>query len=216
MSRDDVPDAPQLETESLLRLIREQSAAEMADLRAQTAERGQRIRAAADAEVEAIRTAAYGEGEAHGQRQIAKLLAVTEADSHKQLLWTRERLIDDVLAVVRGRLADFPALPDAADLLVDLIREGLQRVPPGPVTIYLPSEYGPLLDDDRRAALATGGWTLTVVERAIPGGGAIVETGDGRLLFNNSFDARLRRQRDGLRRLIVRLLLSEGAERTQP
>ncbi len=200
------------ETESLLRLIREQSAAEVTQLRARTEEHLQHIRAAAASEAESFRTAARSQGEERGRREAAKLLARAEAESHRQILWARESLIEEVLGQARQQLAALPGEPGAAEIFARLVREALLVLPAGTVRVRVPASCASFVD--RLIAEGAGEHALTaVVDPTVPDG-AIIETDDARLCFDNTVDARIRRRMPQLRRLIVEALLSEeGAAR---
>ncbi|MFI5397311.1 MAG: V-type ATP synthase subunit E [Candidatus Binatia bacterium] len=197
------------EVAMLLRLIREQAAAEIADMRARAHERAARLRATADAEAEAIRAGARSAGESRGNLRAATLLAVVETQSHLELLSAREALIERVIARARALLARFPTIPQATERLTNLIREGLQALPPGPVRVRTPREYEPLLDEAIRSSLNTDHRAVAFATDPELAGGVVVEVDDGRLRFDNSFDGRIRRRMYRLRRLAADMLLGE-------
>ncbi len=207
MNRMDAGSSPAQDTDTLLRLIRDQSAVEAAQLRAQVQDRVRRIRLAAEAEADAFRRAARAEGEGRGQRQAAKLLARAEADSHRRLLWARESVIENAIARARARLARFATAPEAPAVLTQLLREALAELPPGPVRVRLPAEYEPLLDCGVRGSMPGGHWTVTFVTDPTVPDGMLVETEDGRLCFDNTFAARIGRRRSQLRGLLAAALV---------
>ena len=198
-----------LEAARLAALIREQCAAEVAEIAGQGSERAERIAAAADAEAEALRAAAYREGAERGQRQAARLLAAAEAKSRREWLSDREGLIEDAITRARGQLERFAQKAGARDTLLDLIREGLRALPVGPVHVHVPEGYQQLIDGALAASLAAEGWQVHFETDGVPGGGVVLETADGRLRFDNSFDARIRRRMKQLRRLAADALFAE-------
>jgi len=198
------------EAARLVQSIREQCAAEVGAVVTQGGARAQRIAAAADAEVEKIRDAARRDGEERGHRQAAKLLAAAEAESRLRWLGAREALVDEAVRGARERLDDLAAMPDAPQLLAALIREALLALLPGPVRICLPESSLRLLPDALRADVAGQRWTLRFEASATPGGGVIAETEDGRLRFDNSFEARIHRRSHRLRRAVVDVLLAQS------
>lgn len=210
MNRIDADSPPAPDAEGLLRLMREQSAGEAAQLRAQTEDRVRRIRVAADLEAQSFRAAARAEGEERGRRQAAKLLVLAEAESHRQLLWAREGVIDQAIACARARLAAFAAMPEAPERLAQLIDEGLAALRPGPARVRLPPAYAPLLDRGVRDRVTAGHSSVTFAADANVPDGVLVETEDGRLCFDNTFAARIRRRKQRLRRLVAAALLSQG------
>jgi vacuolar-type H+-ATPase subunit E/Vma4 len=198
-----------LEAAALVALIREQCATEVADIRAQAQERAERISAAAAVEAAALRTAAQNEGAQRGRRQAARRLAIAEAEAHRQWLVEREAIINEAITRARTQLERFAQLPGASDMLVSLIREGLQVLPAGAVRVCIPPGYEPLLDDTVRRRLGGEGWTLQFESGMVPGGAVILETADARLRFDNSFAARIRLREGRLRRLAADVLFAE-------
>jgi V/A-type H+-transporting ATPase subunit E len=203
---------PRDEAAQLAALIRQQGEEEAAQAAAKGREQAEQILAAARQEAEAIRAAAQREGETRGERRAAEILAVATARRRMNLLQARESLIDEALARVRARLKDLASLPGAADQLAELIREGLAALPAGPVRARIAPGDAALLAPPVLAALGAGQWELRVEPSAVPGGGVILETADGRLSFDNSLDARGRRRRDRLRRLAASVLLPDGGD----
>lgn len=198
----------------LTALIRQQSADEVAQLQSDARGHVERLRAAAAAEVDALREAAEREGQDRGRREAAALLAVAEVQSRLMLLRAREAHIDAALAEARNRLAHLAALPDAAAIVAAFIRDALQVLPPGPVRVLLPDSHAAVLDEATRRQLGAGRWALRFESTAVPGGGVIVESEDGRLHFDNSIDARLRRRTAQLRHLAAGLLWPPDKEST--
>ncbi|MCK6555828.1 V-type ATP synthase subunit E [Candidatus Binatia bacterium] len=195
--------ATALEAESLAALIREQSAAEAAAVVAQGRERAERIREAGARQVERVEHDAREEGTARGRREAAQLLAAAETECQRRYLQARERLIEESIAHASERLAGLATRPDAAIVVERLIAAGLQILPPGPVRVSMPEAYAGLLD---AAALdRLGGARIEIkLQPDFPsGGGVILETPEGRLRFDNSFGARLRRLADRLRRAVA-------------
>ena len=191
---------------ALAALIREQSAAEIAQLRADAQQRVERTRAAAAAEVATIRTAASRAGEERGRRRAAALLAAAETQSRLTVLRAREGHIVDILSRARTQLAALTGIENSAAVLAAFIREALSALPPGPVRIRMPEPQAALLDEAARRLLGAGRWALRFESGPVPGGGIIAESEDGRLRFDNSIDARCRRREVQLRLLAVDLL----------
>jgi len=191
--------ATTIEAESLAALIREQSAAEAAVILDEGRERAARIRAAGSTQVDSLEASARQEGDARGRRAAAQLLAEAQAESQRRYLLARERLIDESIARARERLGAFPTLAGAAVLLERLIAEGLRLLPEGPIRVLLPASYDGLLDAATLVRLGGGRLHVQAQLDFPAGGGVILETDDGRLRFDNSFDGRIRRRRDRIR-----------------
>ena len=204
------PNPATLEATALIRLIHDQCTAEVEEMRAQARQRVERSLAAADAEAESIRAAAHREGAERGQRQAARLRAVAEAESRRQRLLDREHLIEDALRQARAQLEAFAEMPAAAEILAALVHEGLQAVPAGPVRVRVPQGYERLTGAAAGEGSAASPRTVRFEVDAVPGGGVIIESDDGRLRFDNSFAARIRRRATRLRRQAADILFAEG------
>ena len=200
------PSTAAQDASGLAALIRDQSAAEIVQVLADAHARAERVRAVAAADSEAARAAAAREGEERGRRRAAALLAVAEAQSRLLLLQVRESHLDEALGRARRQLTTLSGVPNPRQVVVALIREALRTLEPGPVRVRLPESQASLLDDVTRRQLGAGRWALHFETAAVPGGGVIVETDDGRRRFDNSIEARARRRAPGLRQLAARLL----------
>ncbi len=210
MARGANPNPATLEAATLASLIRDQSAAEVEEMQTQARQRAERILAAADAEAESIRAAAHGEGSGRGQRQAARLCAVAEAETRRQRLLDREQLIEDTLHRARTQLEGFAQMPSAAGILADLVREGLRAVPAAAVRARVPAGYKRLAEAVLASqALVAMPQPVRFEVDAVPGGGVIVESDDGRLRFDNSFTARIRRRATQLRRVAADVLFAD-------
>jgi len=194
--------------QDLVELIRQQCADEIGALQTTAAERAERIRAAAAAEAEALRTGARALGEARGRQASAKRVAVAETESRRAWLWAREQLIDEVLDAARQRLARFPDVDDGPRILHALIDEALRALPAGAVVVRVSAAGAALLDRAACDGLGRGRWELAVNTDGAPTAGVVVESADGRVRFDNSFEARMRRGREHLRRLVLDTLLA--------
>lgn len=190
----------------LAALIREQASSETAQLTADAHAHIERIRAASAVEIEAVHAAAVREGEERGRRRAAALLAVADSQARLTLLHARETHIQEALARTRNQLAELNGLPNARAVLAAFIREALRALDPGPVRVRVSESQAALLDDATRRQLAAGRWALHFEAAVVAGGGVIVETEDGRLRFDNSVDARIRRRTHELRQLAATLL----------
>jgi vacuolar-type H+-ATPase subunit E/Vma4 len=195
--------------DDLQRLVREQAAEEMRTLRAATEVRVADTRARAEAQVGTIRDAARRDGEEKGRREAAKVLAVAATESQQMWLRAREDLLDAAVHRVQVQLDEFRAIPEAGRILGRLLEEAVGALPPAPLRVRAPQGYAQLLDEEALTRICRDHCTLQFDVDAVPGGGVIVETIDGRLRFDNSFGERLRRKRHEVRRLLGQILISE-------
>ena len=200
-------------------LIRGQVDAEVQQIARDAEQRAQRVRAAADAEVAAIEAEARRAGEARGRRQASAVVAAAETRSHHEWLWARERLLQDVLTRVAAQLAELPPRADTAAQLVRLADEALRMLPSAAVRIRVRDGFAALVEAALQGGSAVQARQYRVeaavhpstagVADGLAGGGVIVEIEDGRLCFDNSFAARMRRQRDTLRGAAAAVLFAE-------
>jgi vacuolar-type H+-ATPase subunit E/Vma4 len=190
-------------------LIRDQADAELEQIGRDAAQRAQRIRDAADAEIAAIDADARHAGEERGRRQAAALFAEVETRGQREYLLARERLLDEAFRRVAAQLGALPAQLDALEPLARLVDEGLAALPREPVRVRVAQGYEALLGLLLAARLAGTERPYRVEAGDIPGGGVIVETDSGRLCFDNSFAARLRRLNDELRSAAAAILFAD-------
>ena len=172
---------------------------------------GKATREAAEA---AERTLAVAQERA--DRLKAAVMATLGADIQRDLLEAREAELDKLFDAARQRLADKGGY-DYAAVLAGLAAQAIEAMDADHVTIEL-------CEQDR--ALATDAWldgvrrrvgrsvTIEVSANHAPiTGGVIVRSADGRLLYDNSFAARLARLKPELRRRVAARLFPAGAAR---
>jgi vacuolar-type H+-ATPase subunit E/Vma4 len=196
---------PDLELVQLVHLIREQALREAAAIAADARERAGRIEAAGRAEAEAIRAAAEREGAGRGRRRAARLLALRQAECRMRSLRAREALIDEALAEVRRGLADPSTRSGGVAAMARLVREAVGALPEDARVRISCAPCPPEWAQELRAA-AGAACSCLELDGAVEGG-AVVETEDGRLRFDNSIPERMRRIAGELRLIATRLLL---------
>ena len=97
----------------------------------------------------------------------------------------RERLLNDRM--------DARSAETRREALARLAAEGIARLPAGPIVIVVTEQDAALLDETWRARIGRGDpSTLTIVRQAI-GGGCLVQSADGRAVFDNTYEARIER-----------------------
>ncbi len=190
-------------------LIRHQADQEAAEIVREAHERAARLTATAEAEAGQILQAARSTGEERGGRRAAKLLAEAETTSQRELLRAREAILNEALARVRLRLGNFVNLPDAPAVLRRLIASALPMLPDGPVRLRVPPTCTTLLDARVLTALGGSRWALELVLDPKVAAGVILESADGRRRVDQSFEARMTREHDHLRRMLAGVLLGD-------
>jgi vacuolar-type H+-ATPase subunit E/Vma4 len=197
------------EARSLASVIAAQAAAEAAQIVADARAAADRVRAAADSEADELQAAARREGEKRGNRRAARLLALVETEGRRRWLEAREALIEEAIHRAAERLKCFAALEGAGEALMALLDEGLRVMPDGPVQAVIPRGYRPLVDETALARLTQDGRQVGVKWNDGPGDGVVLQSESGRLRFDDSFAARIRRRHDRLRKVAAQVLLAE-------
>jgi vacuolar-type H+-ATPase subunit E/Vma4 len=140
------------------------------------------------------------------ERAARAILATVEQDARRDLLEAQEAELRKVFDEARARLAD-RASYDRSAVLARLAAEAIAAMAADQVVLEL---------DPADREIATEAWlaevrrrvgrevAVTVSANAAPmDGGGVVRSADGRLLYDNSFEARLRRLLPDLRREIA-------------
>jgi V/A-type H+/Na+-transporting ATPase subunit E len=163
------------------------------------------------AEGERLRIVRDAEREANSlRRQIG---SKAELEACRRLLEARERLIRQVLDQALTRLKEENRIEVRRMSLLRLVVDAAREMGGGQLLVRTSSTDARLVDAEFLAEashlLASEGISANLEAAEHPAeivGGAIVSRNDGRLAVDNSFEARLRRQRAGLRSGIWRIL----------
>ena len=145
-------------------------------------------------------------------RQAQATLATVAIEVQRDLLETREREFDKLFDAARQRLAD-KARYDYPAALAALAAEAIAAMRTDDVVLALSSDDRPIATDawlaDLLRRVGRDVKTTIAEEPASIDGGLIVRSADGRLLYDNSFAARLTRLRPDLRRELATRLFAE-------
>ncbi|MBD3307117.1 hypothetical protein GF339_11885 [candidate division KSB3 bacterium] len=162
---------------------------------------------------------AYRAEQQHAATQKAKtryrqIVAAAELEAQKQRLLTQERLITKVLDQVQDRLLQVRETPQYPDLLLSLIREGVENVEGDQFEIIVDQADRDLITEALLTKLSTDtGATLTLSDNSQSGiTGVIIQRADGRVRYDNSLQGILHRQKDRIRLLIAQELFEESEE----
>ena len=120
-------------------------------------------------------------------------LAQEDWEDARQALADREAWIARAVELGDKRVRDREDIQVIRERLASLAREGLERMPPGPVEIAVSAEDHAVLDDDWHLALgAAAAHSVQVVTASITGG-CVVRAASGRSTFDNTYAARAER-----------------------
>ena len=184
--------------------------------------RAKRLRARAETEAKEIAEHAQAEAKEvadaaaeHAQGRVdvdtQRILATINQELRSLDLAARQEAIDKAFAAAREKLA---AAPADRDTLVELCGRAIATMDGDRFVISLAARDHALGAEVCKAVaekLSSEGHAVDVTLDDTPGkiiGGAIVSRADGKIVFDNSFDARLARAHDDLRSQIARILFS--------
>jgi vacuolar-type H+-ATPase subunit E/Vma4 len=176
----------------------------------------------AQAKTEAIRKHAQEEAEserarilARAQQEVERIrsqqTATAQLQARAMKLEQREALLDQVFETVQQRLPTVQQWTDYDQIVMYLANEALTQVRADRCILHADARAQEILDD---ATLAQLGKTVSIqVERGdtlAQGIGVIAKTEDNYREYDNTLEARLRREQDELRFPVFRLLMGES------
>jgi len=181
----------------------------LADARAEA----DKLLAEADTRAGAEAAKIIADGQKQARKRTQMILSSVVQETAQRKLSAREDAVQQILAEARARLEklDGPAYRNA---LLALSAEALRRMP-GEAFVVRVTGLGEsecaALRDTLLARMRAEGRPLAIQCVPVAAGprGVIVESADGRLRWDNTFEARLNRMRAGLRRLIAPVLFGK-------
>jgi V/A-type H+-transporting ATPase subunit E len=161
----------------------------------------------ADAEREKVLERARQEAERiHGQA-----VAVAQLEARKLKLEQREELLDEVLAAARQRLPTVQQWTDYDQIVDYLVREAVVQLKADQCRIRADERAQQILTPKLLAGISAElGVQVQLGDALEHGLGIVAETMDGRRQYDNTLEARLDRQQEGLRFPVNRLLMGES------
>lgn len=141
----------------------------------------------------------------------SQAIAAAQLRARTLRLERREKLLDSAFDTARQRLPSVQQWTDYDQIVRQLIREAAAHLGTDAVRIRADEQTQKLLAKDFLAELSKElGVPLQLGAALEHGTGVIVETVDGRRQYDNTLQARLRRQQDELRSPVYRLLMGES------
>ena len=192
------------------------------EILADAARKAKRIQTRAEAEAKEIigrarqdaeRTVndAVAHANARAQHEAGRILATVTSETRSLDLAAREQALDKVFAAAHEKLA---AMPTNAELLAELCVKAVDAMAGDRFLVALSKRDQASASAVCRMAcekLAQRGRKVELRPDETPAdniGGAVVRRADGRMLFDNSFDARLARARSELRSQVAQILFT--------
>jgi vacuolar-type H+-ATPase subunit E/Vma4 len=131
------------------------------------------------------------------REQARERLAHEDWLDSREALQSRERWIQLAAEAGRGRLREDESGAESPELLLRLAAEGISRLPGDSFDVIASERVAPRLDAAwcRRLEEKCGKRQVRLAPAGAlrPEGGCLVRTADGRITFDNSFEARARR-----------------------
>ncbi len=196
--------------EVILASIESSGAAESARLRGETESKAQRILEAAERKAENAREEARRAALWPAAAERARRLHQAKLEALRTVGEVRQRLLETMLLGTRRRLTDLRADPDYALILRGLIAEAVATLGEAELRGGRAAlEIDPRDERHIRPILDELGINLQVVASLQSWGGVVVTSGDGRIVVNNTLEARLERAMPFLRQDLV-AFIEEG------
>lgn len=164
----------------------------------------------AQREAEEQLAAAVAAAQGRAERRKAIVLATVDVEAQRLELDARERLIQHAFAAAQGRIASRRGF-DYHDTLVQLVADAIRAIGGDGFTITVPRADGESssiagLQQAVSQRLGRGVQLQIAGPPASISGGVIVHSADGRRMVDNSFEGRMARMHDDVRRRIARML----------
>jgi vacuolar-type H+-ATPase subunit E/Vma4 len=197
--------------EALSRAILAEARVETEELKGQALSEAETIRQRAEAEAASIRAAILEKAAHEADRLRSQALATAQLKARATELQHRELLLGRVFKRVSQELAATLQRKDYPEIIDNLIREGLSQLRVGEVVVRADAATQKLLNQAFLDRISQDtNMRLSLGKTLETGVGAIVQTPDGHLDFDNTLQTRLARLESPLRPAVYRVLL-EGA-----
>jgi vacuolar-type H+-ATPase subunit E/Vma4 len=197
--------------QTLSRAVLSEARAEAEQVLADARDRADAIRKHAQEQAKAERQAILEHARQQAQRVGSQCLAAARLQARKLRLERREKLLDEVFHASRERMSTILQWTEYPEIVREWIREAV---------VYLRSKRARVWADEHTHKVLAGGLLdelsqeldvqLELKEPMEHGLGVITETIDGHLVYDNTLEARLERQKDQLRGPAYRLLMGES------
>jgi vacuolar-type H+-ATPase subunit E/Vma4 len=158
----------------------------------------------------------FAEHRARARKRAEMTLRMVEQQVARDKLHARDTVIQAALDQAAAQLAEISG-EAYKEAVVRLAVAAASHMPAGDLTVKVTAAPGANLDENSlaseiTAALQKKGKTVNIRVQVQPGPfkGIVVESAEGKLRWDNTFEARLRRLRPGLRRLTIPILFEEA------
>ena len=144
--------------------------------------------------------------------EAKRMVDSAELEAKKRIMAFREQVIQEVLGALEQRLQAYRKESGYAEFLLAALKEGFEHLPGKEFVVELNGADLALLEGEIEKLAVEGSLQIEVKASLSCEGGVRVTTRDRRLLYDNSFTARLKRSENEIRQEIWRLIF--GAQTT--
>ena len=191
---------------AILRDAKEEAQQAQAEAQAKAEEIRKRAREQAEAERKAILDRAHTDAE----RLRGQSVATAQLKARTMQLEHREKLLDKVFEAARQRLASVQKRADYEQVVAQMLREAVMQLKVDQARVRADEATQKTLKTKTIESLAQElNAKITLGETLEEGTGLVVESMDGRLHFNNTFETRLNRLQSALRASVYQVLMGE-------
>jgi V/A-type H+/Na+-transporting ATPase subunit E len=138
--------------------------------------------------------------------EAKRIVDSAELEVKKRIMALREQIIQEVLGALEQRLQAYQKEPRYREFLLSALKEGLAHLPGKEFVVALNAADVGLLQGEVEKLAAQGSFHIDLEVSPSCAGGVQVATRDRRLLYDNSFAARLKRSEHEIRQEIWRVI----------
>jgi V/A-type H+/Na+-transporting ATPase subunit E len=200
----------------LTQAILSQAEAEAKKIRDNAEAEAQTIITEAEQEAKAAQAGAATTEAARLERDNARALTAARLETRRRIREAREEWIERVFAETKTRLEALRKETLYAQILVNLVREGMAALGGEDFIVSVRPEDYDLAARTLNSAATDTRHTKVQADEGVSGGGCIVMQSDGRSLYDNSFDSVLARHRQRLRALVADALWGKDLHSDEP
>lgn len=176
------------------------------------------LKEATEREAQQIVQDAVAQEEAIGRREARRKLAAADIEAARLVYTAREEILQQCFDGLHQALRDVPSQPDYSGILENLVKEAADSLQQSEIVLGVRPADRQLVNPDWCQSLgAQLGITVQVSsEPAHIDGGVFVSSQDGRLRFDQSFEALVLRHEETLRSIMAQQLWETGTPSNSP
>jgi len=186
--------------------IRKDAQAEASKIIEKARKQAEEIRREAEREAEKKYSEMISSYQREAEQEKQRIVANAKLKARKIVLDAREEVISEAFSEAVERLKNLPR-DKYREVLLNLIKEGVEAIQ-GDAEVLLRKEDSRLITSTMLKELSSelGFQIKKSKERISAIGGVVVRSSDGRIEVDNTFETRLERQKDELRKEVAKVL----------